>query len=240
MMESISPVKRELKLSSFSGEYILIACLPKNSLSLATKAEEAGADAVLICVDGDETSYPGHYGSYDLHDVYIKDILSTLSIPCGIMIGNSRQPTKEYWERIMENNFSFVEMYAHNMPVFLLEDERVKKIAAISTGYMIEQVRHICRMEEVDAIDIATTPPQLRGNMYSLLDYVTLCLIAEISKKPIFLRTQKKITRDEIIKIVKLGVKGIVVDPCILSGTDETYREEIESLSPRRDRAEKE
>jgi hypothetical protein len=237
-MESIS--RRDLNLSGSNSDYILIACLPKNSVTLATKAEEAGADAVLVCVDGDETPYPGHYGSYDLHDVYIKDILSTVSIPCGIMIGNFRQQTKEYWERIMENNFSFVEMYAHTMPLFVLNDRRIKKIVAISTGYMIEQVKNLSKMDNIDALDIATTPPQLRGGIFSLLDYVTIGLIAEISKKPLFLRTQKKITREEIIKVVSIGIKGVVIDPCILSGTDETYREEIESLSPRRDGTEQE
>lgn len=239
-MESISRNKKHFDPSESHGAYILVACLPKNSLNLATKAEEAGCDAVLLCVDGDETSYPGHYGSYDLHDIYIRDIVSTVSIPCGIMIGNSRQPTKEYWEKIMENNFSFVEMYAHTMPLFLLNDSRVKKFAAISTGYMIEQVKHISRMDGIDAIDIATTPPQLRGNLFSVLDYATLELISEISRKPVFLRTQKKISREEILKVVAAGIKGIVIDPCILSGTDETYREEIESLSPRRAKSEQE
>ena len=37
-----------------------------------------------------------------------------------------------------------------------------------------------------------------------------------------------------ITKVVKLGVKGLIVDPCILSGTDEAYKDELASLSPGR------
>jgi hypothetical protein len=59
-------------------------------------------------------------------------------------------------------------------------------------------------------------------------------VIAGLSSKPVLLRTQKRLSRLDVDMVMKLGVKGLVVDPAILSGTDETYREELASLSPRR------
>jgi len=217
-----------------NSEYSTLASLPKNSSSLAVKAEEAGVDAIMLNIDCDDGSTPSHFGSYDLHDVYIKDVISTVTVPCGLFVGGGRQLTEEYWERIMSSPFGFVEMYAHLMPLFVLSDDRVKKVCAISTGYILEQVSQLSRIDGVEAIDVATVPVQSRGTPFSVLDYATAGLIMNLSVKPVLLRTQKKLTRSDIEQVVALGVRGFVIDPCILSGTDEAYKDELASLMPRR------
>ena len=232
-METVGQTRRPLELLPDGKQYTVVASLPKNSTSLAVQATEGGADAIMLNIDGDENSSPSHFGSYDLHDAYINDVISTVSVPCGLFIGGARLLTDEYWERIMSSAFSFVEMYAHQMPTFVLSDQRVKKVTAISTGYILEQVKQISQMEGIEALDVATVPHQARGAPFSVLDYATLGVIARLSAKPILLRTQKKMTRVDIASVVALGVRGLVVDPCILSGTDEAYKAEIESLSPR-------
>jgi len=216
----------------------VVASLPKNSTSLAVQAVEGGADAVMLNIDGDEGSSPSHFGSYDLHDAYINDVISTVSVPCGLFIGGARLVTEDYWERIMSSAFGFVEMYAHQMPAFVLSENRLKKVVAISTGYILEQVKQLAEMEGVDFIDVATVPHQARGAPFSTLDYATLGIITRLSAKPVLLRTQKKLNRADVDRVIGIGVKGLVVDPCILSGTDEAYKEEIASLSPRRGLAE--
>ena len=231
-MESPAELRRPLEVVPRQG-YTLIASLPKNSTSLAVRAVEGGADAVILNIDGDERASPDHFGSYDLHDAYINDVISTVSVPCGIFIGGAKLLTEEYWNRIMSSAFSFVEMYAHQMPMFVLEDPRVKKVTAIPSGYILEQVRELSGMDGVEAIEVATVPHQARGGPFSVLDYATLGVIASLSTKPVLLRTQKRLTQSDVARVVALGVKGLVVDPCILSGTDEAYKDEIAGLSPR-------
>ena len=233
-MESVGQTRRPLELLSVTKDYTVIASLPKNSTSLAVQAVEGGADAVMLNIDGDESSSPSHFGSYDLHDAYINDVISTVSVPCGLFIGGARLLTEEYWERIMSSDFSFVEMYAHQMPTFVLSDKRVKKVTAISTGYILEQVKQLSEMDGVEAVDVATVPHQSRGAPFSVLDYATLGVIAKLSAKPVLLRTQKKLTIGDVSNVMALGVKGLVVDPCILSGTDEAYGSEISQYVPKR------
>ena len=232
-MESVGQLRRSLEVVSKERKYTVIASLPKNSTSLAVQAVEGGADAVMLNIDGDEGSSPSHFGSYDLHDAYLNDVISTVSVPCGIFIGGGKMVTEEYWEHIMSSSFSFVEMYAHQMPTFMLSDQRVKKISAISTGYILEQVRQLSAMDGMDAIDLAAVPHQARGAPFSVLDFATLGVIANLSAIPVYLRTQKKMTEGDLARVVSIGVKGLVVDPCILSGTDEAYKDEIAGLSPR-------
>lgn len=233
-MQSPGQIRRPLEVAGEGREYTVIASLPKNSTVLATQAVNGGADAVMLNIEGDESSSPNHFGSYDLHDAYINDVISTVSVPCGIFVGGARLLTEEYWERIMSSAFSFVEMYAHQMPTFVLPDSRVKKVSTISTGYILEQVKELSDMEGIDAIDVATVPVQARGAPFSVLDYATLGVITNLSAKPVLLRTQKLLTRSDISRAVDLGVKGLVIDPCILSGTEEAYKDEIAGLVPRR------
>lgn len=233
-MQSPGQIRRPLEVAREGREYTVIASLPKNSTVLATQAVNGGADAVMLNIEGDESSSPNHFGSYDLHDAYINDVISTVSVPCGIFVGGARLLTEEYWERIMSSAFSFVEMYAHQMPTFVLPDSRVKKVSTISTGYILEQVKELSDMEGIDAIDVATVPVQARGAPFSVLDYATLGVITNLSAKPVLLRTQKLLTRSDISRAVDLGVKGLVIDPCILSGTEEAYKDEIAGLVPRR------
>lgn len=233
-MESAPMLRRQFEVVSQGREYAVIASLPKNSVSLASKAQEAGADAIILNIDGDDSSHSSHLGTYDLHDAYINDVISTVSIPCGIFIGGARPVTAEYWERVMSSNFGFVEMFAHQMPLFVLSDTRVGKMVAVGAGYILEQVRQLSQIDGVLALDSATAPAQARGAPFSALDYATLGVIVGLSAKPVFLRTQKRMARADVETVIKLGAKGLVVDPVILSGTDETYREELARLCPRR------
>lgn len=239
-METAPLLRRPLDLNAGNKEYSVIASLPKNSSTLAAHAEEAGVDAVMLNIDGDDGSSPNLFGSYDLHDVYINDVISTVSVPCGLFIGGGRPLTVDYWERIMSSAFSFVEMYAHHMPLFVLFDSRLKKMVAVSTGYILEQVKQLSLMEGLEAIDVATVPAQARGTPFTVLDCATLGVLSNLSSKPLLLRTQKTLTRSDIENVISLGVKGLVVDPSILSGTDEAYKDELASLAPRRKLAESE
>ncbi|MCL5672601.1 MAG: hypothetical protein JRM76_06325 [Nitrososphaerota archaeon] len=232
-MEPLGQLRRPLEIAPRERPYTTIASLPKNSTSLAVRAVDGGADAIMLNIEGDDNSHPSHFGSYDLHDVYINDVISTVSVPCGIFVGGARLLTEEYWERIMSSNFSFVEMYAHQMPTFVLSDSRVKKISAVSTGYILEQVKQLSAMDGIEAIDMATVPHQMLGAPFSVLDYATLGVVTGLAVKPVLLRTQKRLARTDIDRVVALGVRGLVVDPCILSGADEAYKDEIASLAPR-------
>ena len=237
-METAAQLRRPLNLTQPAREYAVIASLPKNSTNFAARAEEAGADAILLNVDRDEESFPSQYGSYDLHDVYINDVISTVKIPCGISIGGARPITQDYWERVMSSQCSFVEMYAHQMPLHLLSDTRAKKIAIVGAGYILEQVKQLSQFEGLDALEAATAPTQARSAPYTVLDQATLGLIVGLSSKPVLLRTQKRLTREDVPLVLKLGVIGLVVDPMSVSGAEEAYRGELESLSPRRAEAE--
>jgi len=127
-----------------------------------------------------------------------------------------------------------VDMYAHQMPLFVLNDSRVRKFLAISAGYILEQIRSLSEAEGVEAIELAIVPQQARGNPFTVLDLATLSLISELSRTAVLLRTQKRLRMDDLPRIATLGVKGLVIDPSVLVAPEEAYRDEVASFSPRR------
>jgi len=205
----------------------LLAILPQNNAEFASTAAQAGADAIVVGIDKTETTLPGLFGSFDLMEDSIDSILSTASVPVGISIGDSRPLIEENWERIVSKPFGFVNMFAHHMPSFVLEDDRVEKLVSIGPGYMLEQVKGISEMGGVVALESAIVAPQGRSHVFSALDLATLGVLARLSAKPLIIRTQKKMSVADIKSAVRAGVRGISVDAAVLEPGIEAYRDAL-------------
>jgi hypothetical protein len=205
----------------------LLAILPQNSTEYASTAAQAGADVIVVGIDKTETTLPGLFGSFDLMEDSINSILSTSSVPVGISIGDSRPLIEENWERIVSKPFGFVNMYAHHMPSFVLEDDRVEKLVSVGPGYMLEQVKAISEMEGVVAIESAIVAPQGRSHIFSALDLATLGVLARLSAKPLIVRTQKKMDVADIQSALRAGVRGFCVDAAALEPGVEAYRDAL-------------
>src|SRR5271163_2144937 len=154
-MESMQTEVRVLSGLLERAEAPLIAILPHNTSEYAEAAMNAGADALVLGIDKTESMFPGLFGSFDLQEDSINGILSTSSIPVGISIGDSRPLTPESWERIASKPFGFVNMYAHHLPPFVLEDRRMEKLVTIGAGYMVEQIKSMSEMDQVVALEAA-------------------------------------------------------------------------------------
>jgi len=227
-MESLEHRPRPFaSLVSRAEALALIAILPQNSSEYASTAAQAGAEAIMVGIDKTDTSLPGLFGSFDLLEDSIDSILSTTSVPVGISIGDSRPLIEENWERIVSKPFSFVNMYAHHMPPFVLEDSRIEKLVSIGPGYMLEQVKSISELDGVTALEAAIVAPQGRSHIFSALDLATLSVLASLSSKPLLMRTQKKMGPSDIRSVARSGLRGISVDAASLEPGIEAYRDAI-------------
>jgi hypothetical protein len=207
----------------------LLAILPHNNAEYAVAAEVAGADAIILGIDKTESTFPGLFGSFDLQEDSISTIISSSSIPVGISIGDSRPLTRENWDRIVGKKFSFVNMYAHHMPPFVLQDSRMEKLVTIGPGYMVEQIRNLSEMQGVVALEAAIVSPQGMNHIFSVLDLATLRMIAKMSTKPVILRTQKRVEVEDMGTIIDSGLRGLSFDPSSMEPGVEAYRDAIEA-----------
>jgi hypothetical protein len=236
-MESLQTEVRGLSKLLNLEQSPIIAILPHNNDEYATAARAAGADSIVIGIDKTESMFPGLFGSFDLQEDSINSILSSSSVPVGISIGDSRPLTPESWERIVSKPFAYVNMYAHHMPPFVLEDDRMEKLLTIGAGYMLEQVKSMSEMDSVVALEAAIVSPQAKNHVFSVLDLSTLRMIARLSAKPVILRAQKKLESGDIRSIAREGMKGITIDPSALEPGVEAYRDAISTYRSRTTRA---
>lgn len=227
-MESLEHRPRPLaSLVSRADAGAVVVNLPDNTTEYAEAAVEAGADAIMLGIDKTDTALPGLFGSLDLMEESINSILSTASVPVGISIGDSRPLIEENWERIVSKPFSFVNMFAHHMPPFVLEDARLDKFVSIGAGYMLEQVKGISELDGVTAIEAAIVAPQGRNHVFSTLDLATLSVISRLSAKPLLIRTQKRMTGKDVASVMRAGLRGVSVDAGALEPGLEAYRDAI-------------
>jgi hypothetical protein len=229
-MESLEHRPRPLSsLVSGAGAVPVVATLPQNTIEYASVAVQAGADSIMLGIDKTDISLPGLFGSFDLMEDSIDSILSSTAVPVGISIGDSRPLIEENWERIVSKPFSFVNMFAHHMPPFVLEDERLEKLVSIGPGYMLEQVKSISEIDGVTALEAAIVTPQGKAHIFSALDLATLGVLASLSTIPILVRTQKKMSVRDVRSAIRTGVRGVSVDASSLEPGIEAYRDAIEN-----------
>jgi hypothetical protein len=232
-MESLETEARGLSRLLDSAQAPLIAILPHNTSEYAEAAQSGGADAIILGIDKTESMFPGLFGSFDLQEDSILGIVSTASVPVGISIGDSRPLTPDSWERIISKPFSFVNMYAHHMPPFVLSDTRIDKLVSIGAGYMVEQIKSLAEMSEVKALEAAIVSPQGATHVFSVLDLSTLSMISRLSAKPVILRAQKRLEEGDFPGIAQAGLRGISLDPSALEPGVEAYRDAVTTFRSR-------
>jgi hypothetical protein len=232
-MESLGIEVRGLSKLLDRAQAPILAILPHNTSEYAEAAQLSGADAIVLGIDKTESMFPGLFGSFDLQEDSIIGIVSTSSVPVGISIGDSRPLTPESWEQIVSKQFSFVNMYAHHMPPFVLSDNRIDKLVSIGAGYMVEQIKSLSEMDQVKALEAAIVTPQGKAHVFSVLDLATLRMITRLSSKPVILRAQKRMETGDFASIAEAGLRGISLDPSALEPGVEAYRDAVSSFQTR-------
>lgn len=89
--------------------------------------------------------------------------------------------------------FSFVNMYAHLLPIFVWDDRRIAKVVSIGPDHILEQAKALSEFDSVSAIVAALTRNQGIGQPLTILEGTTLKLITRLSSKPVLLPTQTNI-----------------------------------------------
>ena len=178
-------------------KFLLFGDLHLNSRELAIACEEAGVDSILFHLNQD-LGGGIRFGGLEIEQDSIRDSLSVLKIPTGIAIGDTRVLRGDDWEAIARMGFSYVNMYAHQLPMFVWDDPRITKMVSIGPGYILEQVKALSELDSVAAVVAALTPHQGVGQPFTMLDGTTLKLITNLSSKPVFVPTQRTIRPQDL------------------------------------------
>lgn len=207
------------------NKFTLISSLHTNSLELATASEEAGADAVEAHLNIEDAASTVRFGGIDLEETAIREIIGSVRVPVGVWIGDSPMVSKEEWEKIVGTGVDYVKMLAHHMPSYVYNDERIRKIVSVGSGYVLEQVEILSHDGKVGAIEASIMTPQVFRLPLTLFDISNYTLITKRSSKPVIVPTQKFIEPTDLMILKKIDVEGIVTNSIVTGTTQLSYRE---------------
>ncbi|MBC7091791.1 MAG: hypothetical protein H5T50_07805 [Nitrososphaeria archaeon] len=206
-------------------KFTIISNLYTNSLQLASASEEGGADAIELNLNFEESGTGVRYGTIDLEEHAISEIISSVKIPVGVRIGDAPMIRREEWEKIVSTGIDYVKMMAHHMPSFIYNDERVCKIISVGSGYVLEQVEILAHDGRVSAIEAAIISPQVFRLPLTLLDITTYALITRRTSKPVIVPSQKYIEPEDLRILKKIGIEGFVINYTITGVEPISYSE---------------
>jgi hypothetical protein len=206
--------------------FLFFGDLHLNSREFAMACEEAGADGVIFHLNQD-VGGGMRFAGLEIEEDSIRDSLSVLKIPAGISIGDTRTLLKEDWEAIAGIGFSFVNMFAHQLPTFVWNDQRVSKLVSIGPGYILEQVRALSEFDSVSGIVAALTPNQGARLPFTMLDGTTLKLVTKLVTKPVYLPTQRYIQPSDLGLLRNLGCNGLLVSSTVYGDNVASCKEKL-------------
>jgi hypothetical protein len=210
-------------LFSSANKFVLFGDLHLNSRDFAIACEEAGVDSVLFHLNQD-VGGGVRFAGLEVEEDTIRDSLSVLKIPAGISIGDTRMLLNEDWEAIARIGFSFVNMFAHQLPTFVWDDHRFAKLVSIGPGYILEQVKALSEFDSVSGIVAALSPSQVLGLPFTMLDGTTLKLITKLASKPVYVPTQRSIRPQDVKLLRELGCNGLLLSSTVYGDSVESCK----------------
>ena len=207
------------------NRFILISSLNTNSSELAVASEEAGVDAVEVHLNIEDAASTVRFGGIDLEETAIREIVGSVKVPVGVWIGDMPMVSQDEWEKIVGSGVDYVKMFAHHMPSYVYNDERLRKIVSVGSGYVTELIEILSHDSKVSAIEASIMTPQVFRLPLTLYDLSNYTLIRKLSSKPVIVPSQKYIEPADLKMLKKIGIEGIVTNNIVTGTTPLSYKE---------------
>jgi len=205
-------------LSLLSERPRLIVSLPQNSPDLARAAADGGADALKVHINVTHEASGTHFGSLADERSALEQILA-LNLPTGIVPGvASSLPSPADMEQLARMGIDFFDLYAHDMPAWMLGLEEMTPTVALSDTTPLTAVPGIESLG-FEMIEAAVVPHSGYGLSLSVADLMTYQQIRAATRLPIIIPTQRAIRPEEVSALVDLGLDAVMIG-AIVTGRD--------------------
>jgi hypothetical protein len=190
-------------------EFFLIVSLPKNEVKFAKAVEDAGCDAIKVHINVEHTASGTKFLSWKKEKEKILKILKSVKIPVGIMPGADIVAGEDEIYDMEKNGIDFFDIYLNDAPVYLYKS-KMKKIIAVDYNFNLNIIKNLDKLK-IDAIEASIVKPEDYGKILSLKDILNYKILANNTKKPVFVPTQKFIKPNDILLLKEIGIKGIMI-----------------------------
>lgn len=215
----------------------LIVSLPANSIEMARAAAEAGADVIKVHMNVEHRASGNTFGTLEENKEFFQELNQLFKGPTGIVPGDSPEKVKQdELKQLKEFGFNFLSIYAHTAPAWLLENNDLEKMIALSNHYTSYELNSF-KTENIDILEASVMEPTAYGTALSLQDLLHYNYLLSTIHQPIVIPTQKKIELTDLKALYKIGVHGLMIGAVVtgksadqIYATTKAYKQEITRL----------
>ena len=210
----------------------LIVSLPRNDVALAKAAAGAGADALKVHMNVLHEASSTRFGSFAEEAPAVREILGAVKCAVGLMPGGAPDalPTREELLSLEPAGLNFLDIYAHNMPLWFI-DLPYRLIVALSSfdGFVEPPyyTTHFHWPPESQRNRIAMCEASIftheeYGAPFTFADYRRLRVLQEYVDVPLVVPTQKAITPEDAQWLKRTGTGALMIGAVVTGLTAES------------------
>jgi hypothetical protein len=215
----------------------LIVSLPENSVELAHAAAKGGADVLKVHLNVKHDASGTRFGSFSEERGRLEEILA-VGLPTGIVPGVAGSlPTPEEMGQLAEMGLDFFDLYAHDMPAWMIRLEGMTRAVAIGHATPPESIRDLEGLG-VELLEAAIVPHEGYGEPLCAADLMAYQRVRRATKLPIIVPTQRAIEPEEVATLVGIGMDAIMIGAIVtgreansLRAATERFASALASLS---------
>ena len=193
-------------------KFTLVVSLPSNDLELARAALEGGADAIKVHCNVWHRASGHTFGTYEENRPFLRELIALCGdVPVGLMPGTAEAfISNEERLELEEMGLSFVSAYAHHLPCYMMESEKLTNAVAIDQSYS-DAMLDAVRTSGIEVLEASIMKGEDYGKDLTYADILRYSRIAARTGKPCVIPTQKKIRPGEVRHLYKAGCKAVMI-----------------------------
>jgi hypothetical protein len=211
-------------LSLLTERPALIASLPTNSPDLARAAADGGADALKVHLHVRHEASDTQFGDLATERKNLDAILA-IGLPTGVVPGaGDYLPTPEEMHELAAMGLDFFDLYAHDMPAWLVGFEGLTRAIAIDYSWQPDDLAQFAGLG-FDLLEAAVVPHEGYGRPLNAADLAAYRKIRQATAMPIIVPTQRAIRPDEAALLTSvIGVNAIMIGVIVAGREPEGFR----------------
>jgi len=208
------------------NKHSLVVSLPANDPELARICWQEGADAVKVHINVEHRASGSVFGSFHEEKDTLEQIIADAKGLCGIVPGVDVEIVDRDCKHVIEAGFSFLSMYAHDMPLSLVSETKASIMVAFDNTYDLEYLHYLEKIG-VDVFEASVMKAETYGNRLSAADLMMYARICANTALPVMVPTQRNVLSCEIANLADCGVKATMIGAIVMGKTPESIKRAV-------------
>ncbi|MDQ2731359.1 MAG: hypothetical protein M3Y56_06850 [Armatimonadota bacterium] len=203
----------------------LAVSLPANDVALARAALAGGAEALKVHINVRHSATGIQFGSVEEERTNLEAILETAGdTPVGIVTGHQTPLTRDEHDLLQSMGFDFLNLHAHDIPVWAWLDDTFPKLVAVDESYTSDDLIAL-NLLSPDGVEAAVIPNAGYGHALNVRDLARYQMLYDILDWPMVVPTQRQILPDEVPALDAIGVRGLTIGAVVTGMEADSIRE---------------